>query len=251
MNDRIEELIVSYLHRGSSPEQEKELFEACRTNPDVANLLRQHISLSLKLRQLRDNTQVPEETHAVLMRRINEIQIEKTSTQKERRSWFPFFDRGRQPVWRPVGTAILATAAFMLALFFFTRPAKEDPGGSATATVSSPDTILFTRIDTVYQTRTIRRPVYIVRYEKPHQDTKGLKDNALSGDSPSELATTPVTPRGDSHAEPVVSKDVKPESIPAIAESRLPEQSSYMQQYTNMVTSLEKIRLSSGDRIRE
>ena len=28
MNERIEELIIAYLHRGSTPEQERELFEA-------------------------------------------------------------------------------------------------------------------------------------------------------------------------------------------------------------------------------
>ena len=56
MNDRIEELIVSYLHRGSTPEQERELFEACKNNSEVAALLRRHVTMSLKLRRrLRPN----------------------------------------------------------------------------------------------------------------------------------------------------------------------------------------------------
>src|SRR5512143_2705107 len=74
MNERIEELILAYLHRGSTPDQERELFEACKADPEAAKLLRRHVILSLKLRQLREDTEVPAESRNQLLVRINEEQ---------------------------------------------------------------------------------------------------------------------------------------------------------------------------------
>jgi hypothetical protein len=119
------------------------------------------------------------------------------------------------------------------------------------ATISSPDTVLFTRVDTVFQTRTLRKPVYIVRYEKPGTETRIPKDTSPGDTQASDLAGNTDNTGVSSTGEVPTPKGVKPAGTPSIAQSNVPEPASYIQQYTNMVTSLEKINLSNSDRVRE
>jgi hypothetical protein len=249
MNDRIEELIVAYLHRGSSPEQERELFDACRTNPDVASLLRQHITLSLKLRMLREKTEVPQEVHNALLRRINEMKVESPSVEKARWSWIPDGFRRVRFGWSHLTGTALATGLAVLALFFFTRTDTVPTSGlnGTTASTAGADTVLLTRVDTVYQTRTLSKPVYIVRYEK-----RAPEQNPTPSPLPADAPSTDVAqaPRVPVNIEPPAIRPAN-DAQPSIAQIMPIETPSYLQQYTTMVTSLEKVRLSSTDRVRE
>lgn len=252
MNERIEELIVCYLHRGSTPEQERELFEACRNDPDVATQLRQHIALSLKLRMLRDKTEVPQETHNALMRRINELRVNPESDPRQRRAWIPFLGGGTSTAWRPIFGTALVTAAVTIAVFALLRPAAiEIPSGGGDASFARPDTVLLTRVDTVFRTKTVSRPVYIVRYqERPDQPGINPVKNQVDLPSTAEAVRQDDAGEAESETHPA-RKDITPVSHPTIAETQVQEAPSYIRQYTAMVSSLEQIRVAASDRIRE
>jgi hypothetical protein len=253
MNDRIEELIVSYLHRGSTPEQERELFDACKNNPDVATMLRQHITLSLKLRMLRDKTEVPQETHNALMRRINELKVDPAPVRASRWAWLPSGVAAPRPAWRIASGTALVTVTAMVALFFLIHPFDGDNGGSAGTASITPrtETVIQTRIDTVYQTRTVSKPVYIVRYEHAKVDPENVAGRPTPLPPSTDLAQQENTSQETTPNTKVNSQTKKPVIEPTIADARVPEAPSYLQQYTSMVSSLEKIRLSSTDRVRE
>jgi hypothetical protein len=251
MNDRIEELIVAYLHRGSTPDQERELFEACKSNPEVAALLRQHISMSLKLRMLRDKTEVPLETHNALMRRINEMKIAPTPERKPIWSWLPIRSKVTQLGWRHLTGTALATAAAMIALFFLTRPASLDGNRELKALAAAPDTVLLTRVDTVFQARTVSKPVYIVRYEKRQDDPSVAIEKPSPSANAENLAQNNATGEDITGGDAANTQEEKPAITPSLADSHLPETPSYLQQYASMVSSLEKVHLSSSDRVRQ
>lgn len=248
MNERIEELIVAYLHRGSTPEQERELFEACRDNADVAQLLRRHLTLSLKLRRLRDETEVPPALHASLVGRINEIEHARTVAPVA-----PIIAKvsgGVQRLvfgWRHlVGTAVagaaLATMAFLLI------PGRIVEPGATAQVVTVTDTLREMRIDTLVTTRTIYRS--IMRASDPVARRSEVLPvqpapvPVLQDDAPArteEFAeVAPVRPARSGDASRRGTADEAPEQTGL----------SYIEQYTTMVSSLEQIHLTSQDRVR-
>lgn len=249
MNDRIEELIIAYLHRGSTPEQEKELFEACRTNPETASLLRQHLVLSLKLRQLRDSTVVPQEVRNSLLLRINELPpIGEEAPRRvplRRPGWLL---PGRFGLQHLVG-AVATTAAIMVAAYQFTPGSGEGQSGTVASAQLQRDTVFVAVRDTVVRTETVRTPVYIVRTVERKNDPgnvageparqPGVDIAQETPESPAEQAA-PVSPAGDRGV------DVSP----AIADNSAQEAPAYLKQYNEMVLSLEKVNLSPSDRIR-
>jgi hypothetical protein len=240
MNERIEELIIAYLHRGSTPEQERELFEACKTNAATANMLRQHLIMSLKLRQLRNETEVPLDVQNALLRRINETVISETPAR------VPAAIPARRGFgWAHLFGASLATAAAAVLVLFLVLPGTPSPLGPQTAGVIVRDTVLLTRTDTLVQVKSTRIPVYIVRNEKPAAP-------APAGTAPDAANTPGITERvTPAPVAPFVDpSDLATLHTPSLAEARASEAPSFLEQYNAMLISVEKVRLTSSDRVR-
>ena len=170
MNEHIQELISAYLHPGSTPEQEKELFEACRNDPEAAEHLRQHLIMSLKLRRLRDDVTVSSELHASLERRIDAIDLPE-ETEEVQPVAVPVTNRGLR-LAHLFGTGLATAAAAVILVLLL--PADPEPGlPSETAVLLKPsDTVYVIERDTVRQIREIERPVYIVRNAPAESDAE-------------------------------------------------------------------------------
>lgn len=264
MNNRIEELILAYLHRGSTPEQEKELFEACKADPEAAKLLRQHVILSLKLRQLREGADVPAETRNNLLLRINEeearLAVERPSKTAAAR--IP----ERRFGWAHLFGGALATAVVTAAAFFFFYPAADPAVETAAIPAAIHDTVLVARTDTLVRVvrvaRVVSRPedVSIAAERKNAVTPRGI---ALPEATPADIAAQ--IPEGQNRSDdtrrqepgalqetavvPAQNPDSEARST-AIAEGSLRDGVSYLEQYNAMLVSLEKVRINAGDRIR-
>ncbi len=244
MNERIEELIVSYLHRGTTPEQEQELFQACSNDPGIAAQLRRHLSLSLSLRQLRDTTEVPLELRNSLLSRINALQPEPEPAPVARPS---FGVRSGIFQWRHVfGTALAGAALAALAFVAF----QPDPGTVTTAsnavvhdTVRVVDTRTVTEIREVPQVRL----VYVDRkVAKPGVDV-APEAGTLAETNPPPTTVQP----GESLTTPIVVQPATQEPINLTLDTRPPEQESFIHQLSVMLASLERVDLSRADRVRD
>jgi hypothetical protein len=243
MNDRIEELILAYLHRGSTPEQERELFEACKTDAATAAMLRQHLILSLKLRQLRDEAQVPLDVQNSLLRRINETVIEEDEPAR-----VPVAVPARRGFgWAHLFGASMATAAAAIALFVALLPGTSDTPVQDTAAVTMRDTVLLTRTDTVIQVRTLRAPSNIARTETPAPVLQNQSTPDESGNPGLAQLEAPKPAPAPVSAEDITSLPAVP---PALASNHTSEQSTFLEQYNNMLVSIERVRLTAEDRVR-
>ena len=251
MNERIEELIVAYLHRGSTPEQERELFEACRVNPEVSNLLREHLILSLKLRQLRDRTVVPVELQNDVIASINALPslADNETVRSQDYGYAPQFRFG----WKHLAWSTLAGAAVVAVIMLFAGSLMPGPERQlVTQTQTIHDTLHVAQIDTLVRTRVVRTPVYIAQPDNGNQDGHELTQSPVQkpGFNPVtasprsiETATRDEEQQGDT--------GLKPDDQPALAQGNPKDsQPSYLQQYSEMVVTLEKVRLTSDDRIR-
>lgn len=248
MNERIEELIVAYLHRGSTPEQERELFEACRDDADVAQLLRRHLTLSLKIRRLRDETEVPSELHARLVGRINELEHEQLSTATS--PFVPRMSTGVQRLvfgWRHlVGTAI--SGAALATMVFLLLPGRSVEPDITARIVMVTDTLRETRIDTLVTTRT----VYRIAMQATTQVASSQTLPAQNPGAPPVLQDEAPS-RSEDYAD---IAPVRPARAGidgrrgAAGESTETSMPSYIEQYTSMVSSLDQIMLTSQDRVR-
>ncbi|MBI5645907.1 MAG: hypothetical protein HY962_03170 [Ignavibacteriae bacterium] len=248
MNDRIEELIVSYLHRGSTPEQERELFEACKNNSDVAALLRRHVTMSLKLRGLRDATAVPLETRNALLERINSIPVAQLPGHSA--PVLPARPRGFG--WAHLfGTALAGVAATVI-LFLLFRPAGSGNQGSETFSAARIDTVVVTRTETITEYRDVIKPVYITKREATPVVSEPTPDPAANHAPAVDVAETIVVPpTHNDETVPTVSEGVAQDETPAAPiETRIADAHPYLQQYNVMLASLEKVRLTPSDRIR-
>jgi hypothetical protein len=248
MNERIEELIVAYLHRGSTPEQERELFEACRDDADVAQLLRRHLTLSLKIRRLRDETEVPPELHARLVGRINEIEHEGRSVAAP---FVPKVSTGLQRLvfgWRHLAGTAIAGAALATTVFLLLPGRSVEPDSTARV-VTVTDTLRETRIDTLVATRTVYRAATRATAPVAMSETLPAQDDPVA--PPVLQEDAPVRSEDFTDIAPVrparTGIDVRRGTAGESSESSMP---SYIEQYTMMVSSLDQIMLTSQDRVR-
>lgn len=272
MNERIHELISAYLHRGSTPEQERELFDACSRNPETAELLRQHLVLSLKLHQLRDETTVPPALHNDVLRRINAMEAEGVREEERRSAALPVrtAETNRRFGWAHLLGTGFAGAAVVALLLLATDTKQQDLASQGLP--GTPDTVVMVRTDTL--TREIERPVYIVREiaSKTAQeqlstaDQEQLAVRTPSVDDPGQnSADDPGTPNGtgtkdDSgmrqgigladggNARPVIPPALA-DNLPAQSATREEKTQNYLEQYTSMLVSVESVRLSTQDRL--
>jgi len=242
MNERIEELTIAYLHKGSTPEQEQELFDACKENPEISEYLRQHLILSLKLRQLRDKTEVPLEARNAVISAINAIHIDDAApARKYAPVAAPRFG------WRHVFGSALATAALSAALFFSLK--TENPTQQSVAqAVSIHDTLCVLQVDTVTQVREIQKPVYIARNE-PAPVTA---PDRLNPDVSSQVDVSSIDL--DKNI-PVQPKTVSPKLLDTVTmeQGHLAAQddaSSYLEYYKSMLSTLKIVHITPSDRIR-
>ena len=266
MNERIQELISAYLHRGSTPEQERELFEACSRNPETAELLRQHLVLSLKLHQLRDETEVPTELHNSLLRRINALEAEGVREEERRIPAAAAAPEVRRRFgWAHLLGTGLAGAAIAL---LFLLPGSPDGELAMQPATALRDTVTLVRTDTLLQIREVERPVYIVRDTEPRVQPEAPRP----GDA-GELAQQPApgrevlpevrrrtTEQPDQPADTdrvfAVTEPDTAEQAPLFADNMRPESGTreakaqnYLEQYNSMLVSVESVRLSSKDRL--
>ncbi|MBR9977318.1 MAG: hypothetical protein KFH87_04450 [Bacteroidetes bacterium] len=282
MNERIQELITAYLHRGSTPEQERELFEACSRQPETAELLRSHLILSLKLRTLRDDTYAPTDVRNEVLRRINVLEseaLQQEETQKaKRRERTPHAGFG----WAKFTATAAATAALVSALFLL-YPDNEDSTLTPLPIAQLPDTVYIVTKDTVTQIREIERPATIVRTVPATrlQDEDTARDDFAPHSNPRTVATggmanqhenntvteadIPGHPATDadmahvSETDPVdeehpVATDMPEEERPTLAGTadtlpRAEKTQTYIEQYNSMLVSVESVQISSKDRI--
>ena len=286
MNERIQELITAYLHRGSTPEQERELFDACKNHPQVAEHLRQHLILSLKLRRLREDVTVDETLHSAVSERIASLAggtaAQPTDADAEVGKEIADGRETKAPGAPPrfgfrhvFGSAFVAAAAAVL--FFFLLP--EDTDSPAVQRADFPrmtDTVIVVERDTVLQVREVSYPVYIVEKEQvpdgsePPATADGsgsdIESDAVSESlvrNPQEAAlpsTDGITENSRLHAhdgnpERRIQDDT-PERSPLYADAIDPEQRhtsekarSYIEQYNAMLVSVESVQLTSQDRI--
>ncbi|MCZ7556597.1 MAG: hypothetical protein M5R41_09365 [Bacteroidia bacterium] len=236
MNERIHELIIGYLHGGNTPEQDKELFDACSMHPETAEHLRMQIMLSLKLRGLREQTQVPADLRNDLLLRVNELQAGReaamppapvASLAPRRFGWAHMF-----------GSALAAGAAVWMLFFFVTE--SDIPVSNAGII----DTLRVVERDTVVQTRDIVRPVYITRTAE-----QARPDDAAAEDMPA-LTDRPVAPDAVTPDIPSVLEDVSYAEVQPLRElQRQAKVSQYLQQYNAMLASVESVQLTSRDRV--
>lgn len=248
MNERIEELIVAYLHRGSTPEQERELFEACRDNPDVAQLLRRHLTLSLKIRSLRDETVVPPELHARLIGRINVIEHERHSNVAV--PFVPKVAGGVQRLvfgWRHLAGMAIAGAALATMMFLLMPGGAGDPASTARI-VTVTDTLRESRIDTLVTTRTVYRMSPRQTAPVAASDVQPKLDAGVPHET---LDDAPGRSEDFADAAPTrparTGADTRRGTTGEASDASLP---SYIEQYTSMVSSLDQIMLTSQDRVR-
>lgn len=285
MNERIQELITTYLHRGSTPEQERELFEACKNDPSAAEHLRQHLILSLKLRGLRDSVEVDEDLHRAVARRIEGLEAApapvpaESRVQAERPSHAPARRFGFLHVF---GAAAATAAAAVVLTLTFLPDANELPSPTATIAVVS-DTVYVVERDTVRQVHEVTRPVYIVRTEKPPanearaSETPSMTDDDRADRTPAGEAVHTDAPamadagrNDDRHgAETGDNGTAAPIDVP-VAENpaggktgnalladarpvqpatREERKKSYLEQYNAMLVSVASVKLTDNDRI--
>ncbi len=217
MNERIQELITVYLHRGSTPAQERELFEACKNDPEVAEHLRQHLILSLKLRRLRDDITVEDTLHAAVSRRISRLAEKDAavpSAVEAPRATGTAHATGianaagiadaaappRRYGLRHVFGSAVATAAAALLLFLFLPDGGNTPPAQRAEMRPAADTVLVVQRDTVLQVREVERPVYIVRTERVNESDQtagdggyaASADNAAGADAAGQTGTPPA-----------------------------------------------------------
>lgn len=266
MNERIQELIAAYLHRGSTPEQEQELFEACSHDPSTAELLRQHLILSLKLHTMRDTVEVPTELHNSLLRRINAMEAEPAPVPQgaSRERSDPNRDIAtatpRRFGWAHLfGTGLAGVAAVLLLTFWL-----DDSGPDlATRSATIPrDTVTVVRVDTLTRVQQIERPVYIVRELPPTQPAERIPAGVgQDGGSPGFAGQPTDATAGGEGLAALVSENNTPlsdtmpdESAVEIAElrpvsSRVAKTQNFLAQYTSMLVSVESVSLSAKDRL--
>jgi hypothetical protein len=286
MNERIQELISAYLHRGSTPEQERELFDACSRNPETAELLRQHLILSLKLHGLRDDVRVPTDLHNSVLRRINALEAEGMHREAERirkeeagtrlhadsSATQASVDRpsvshpGRRFGWAHLLGTGVAGAVCALAFLLLS-------GGPGTDTAMQPvaglqDTVFVVKTDTLTQLREVERPVYIVR-NVPVPDR--AKSSMPAGVSDADLRSDGVTETEDALADGASQEDTQPANLSGegIVPTQKPSEpvfhfadlqrqdhgtreektQNYLEQYNSMLVSVESVQLSTKDRL--
>ncbi|MBE0644687.1 MAG: hypothetical protein IH600_11455 [Bacteroidetes bacterium] len=263
MNERIQELISAYLHRGSTPEQERELFEACSRNPETAELLRQHLVLSLKLRGLREEVQVPADLQNNVLRRINTLEAEglrseemhaasEAATEPRRRFGFAHL----------LGTG-LATAACAITIMLWSAGPDTGPDASLQQVAQVQDTVYIVEKDTVMQLREVERPVYIVRNapvapapESPASndaaDLARAADDRVAATEPGTALATRTQPDAAVPPSPAAVETEMPliaEMQPREATTREAKTENYIDQYNSMLVSVETVQLSAKDRI--
>lgn len=265
MNERIQELISAYLHRGSTPEQERELFDACSRNPETAELLRQHLVLSLKLHQLRDETEVPPDLHNNVLRRINALEAERLREEERRIVSAPVVPaaagqtRGRFGWTHLLGTG-LAGAAVVALFLSVTDTAEPD---LASQTPPAPDTVVMVRTDTLL--REVERPVYIVRETAPHalpgtpaaDAPEQLATRTVPTDAPAAVRPDAPRPLEDTSERPGAARAetrTSPPDAVVLADNLPPatreeKTQNYLEQYNSMLVSVESVRISSQDRL--
>ncbi|PLX30293.1 MAG: hypothetical protein C0600_08165 [Ignavibacteria bacterium] len=265
MNEQMQELITAYLHRGITPEQEKELFEACKNDPSVAEHLRQHLVLSLKLRRLRDDVTVSSALHASLERRLETIDL-----PEEQEDLQPVIMPERSGGFRLAhlfGTGVAAAAAAVVVMLL-SRPEPGIDQPTATADAGTPaDTVYVIERDTIRQVQEIERPVYIVKRvpvqddatdpaSPPAQEQLALHQEVEPTPGSPDPETAPETADietavPDAHGIPQETQDTpmfvdaRPVATPA-AEQKT---QNYLDQYNAMLVSVESVQLTAQDRI--
>lgn len=266
MNERIEELIAAYLHRGSTPEQERELFEACSRQPETAELLRQHLVLSLKIRALREDVQVPVEVRNEVLRRVNTIESDGLRREEQQQTAVTAVPPRHRFGWTHLLGTSLATAACAVAILLWTGNSDETGTARMQSVSGLQDTVFVVKRDTVTQLREIDRPVYIVRADTrpasgddPRSDTReeiGRRQESIPPPADAVTAADPAAPLTETVAVAPVPASTVTTGTASIAEVRDPETmtreekaQSYLEQYNTMLVSVASVRLSSKDRL--
>ncbi|MCB2205413.1 hypothetical protein KQI65_11755 [bacterium] len=283
MNERIQELITAYLHRGSTAEQERELFDACKRDPEVAEQLRQHLILSLKLRKLRDDVTVPPTLHEALNSRIASLAVDNSAAEDTDTSSTAVPAAAPAPAPRRFrlvhlfGTGV-ATAAAAAALVLLLLPGPETTlpiSGSPVARLT--DTMYIIKKDTVTQLREVTREVYIARNDNPAPSSVQQPQTVSTTEQrPATPASSPAMAgngTGADHGEvdtPPANK-LHPEERPSVTpedrnnngdsgeyfadarpvETLTPHEKTenYLDQYSAMLVTVASVQLTSADRI--
>ena len=237
MNERLNELVDLFLHRGLSPDQEKEWFDACLSDRDAAATVRQQLILSLKIRQLRDQVEVPNDVRNDLFRKINAIEVDETE-EKERKPLFGWLG-GLHLGWSHAAVAG-ATAVALLFILDGSEPAA-DLQQQMTEVHTVPDTVQLISTDTVREVRTVRVPVY--------REQNTVAENLPADAQDVATDATDLDPAGIDLAEN--STDQNTDAIDVTAQRIMQvHRGSYMEQYSATVASTEKVHLTGDDRVR-
>lgn len=241
MNERIHELISGYLHGGNTPAEEKELFDACGSNPETAELLRQHLMLSLRLRSLREQTTVPQDLGNAVLLRINELQAEREAANP---APVPMREAAEPPVrrfgWVHLFGASLATAS-LAALLVFLVPDSDAP---IAMVEGGRDTVTVVRADTVTQVREISTPVYIVRNVPAPAGTQRASDPTQMQ---AEEVAEAITPLEDQQVREFPIQSALADVI--TSGQREARVLHFLEQYNSMLATVESVQLSSKDRV--
>jgi hypothetical protein len=237
MTDHIQELISSYLHGGTTPEQERELFETCARHPETAELLRRHLLLSLKIRGLREQTDVPAELRNTLLLRLNELQAAR---MRNTPATIPV-ERKPRFGWGHVLSSAMASAAIAV-LVFLLLPSRPDTPSVVTVT----DTVRVVERDTVLQIHEINRPVYITRASV---DDGRLQHNPIEESAADvSIAEQPIEDETQPRTSPPANETYV-EALPLREIERRAKVNQYLEQYNSMLASVETVRLTRNDRI--
>jgi hypothetical protein len=275
MNEHIQELITAYLHRGSSPEQEQELFDACRRDPEIAEQLRQHLILSLKLRSLRDDVTVEPALHDAVKRRIaaadDAAHAGVVPDMESRHAAAPAPPPRRFRLVHLFGTGV-ATAAAAAALVLLLLPDSAPLSRREAMPVANlADTVYIVKKDTVTQLREVTRTVYVAEAEKRSAPADAaivdadaqIAEHRLPPEqhenAPSRQSTEAATPPSDNEraeaSAPPADKAADAEDT-FFAEARPIEERSmrdrtqnYLEQYNAMLVTVASVRLTDADRI--
>jgi len=241
MHDRIQELISDFLYHGTTPEQETELFDLCSKYPASAELLRRHLLLSLKLRKLREGTEIKPELRNETLRRINLLQAQREQSDTSSTTIVP--SSPRRLGFAHLFGAVAATAVIAVFITLAFR-GYHAPTPSTAAVAPIIDTFVVVLKDTVTQLQ----PVYIVRTERtrevPESPVSITDDAGPEGIAAQARSTTEAIGQGQGRDD-----EVHTESM-AIAQLPLQERTRhFLEQYNAMLTSVESVQLTSNDRI--
>ena len=210
-----------------------------------------------RLRQLREDTEVPAESRNQLLVRINEEQARLAAEHPAK------VVTGKIPVrrfgWAHLFGGALATAAVVAALVFILRPGASPVPETAVVSTVVHDTLVVSKTDTLVRVVRLRQDASLARNNGvpgarqdavPPAPSPSLANQNPNGQEPRPDVQNPNSGGSENDGAEATQQQDTESMSPALAEHLIKDGAAYLEQYNAMVVSLEKVHIGAGDRIR-